>query len=45
MPDELKNLIIQHSSELITFAATTLMAYIKKKIDLRRLRKQGRLTD
>jgi len=45
MNDDLKNLIITHSGELITFVATSLIALIKRKVDLMRMRKKGKLID
>lgn len=43
MNNQLADLIIQHSGELITFIATSLAAFIKRKIDLKRLKKEGKI--
>lgn len=43
MPSQLAELIIEHSGELITFFATSLIAFIKRKIDLKRLKREGKI--
>ena len=45
MNNLLADLIVKHSGEILTFVATAIAALIKKKIDLTRLRKKGKLVD
>lgn len=40
MNQELIDLIVKHSGEIITFAATSLIALIKRKIDLKKIRRK-----
>lgn len=42
MLKELSELIVKNASELIVFGATTLVALIKRKIDLRKIRRRER---
>jgi len=37
--------VINHVGELVTFVVTSLIALIKRKLDLRKLKKQGKLKE
>lgn len=45
MKEEILKILIENGEVLISSAVTMVIAYFKKKYDLRKLRKQGRLIE
>ena len=37
--------VLEHVGEIVTFVVTSLIALIKRKLDLRKLKKQGKLLE